>query len=62
MLSGFELYPRWVPLIKKVVLLLFLSKVYTGRHCLHFSSLAYNLTHRSRTHIYKLNSKVERVD
>ena len=48
--------------IKKVVLLLFLSKVYIGRHCLHFPSLAYDLTHRRRSHIYELNSKVERVD
>ena len=32
------------------------------RHCLHFSSLAYNLTHTSRGRIYELNAKVERAD
>lgn len=32
------------------------------RHCLHFSSLAYDWTHRSRGRIYVLNSKVERAD
>ena len=30
-------------------------------HCLHFISLAYDLTHRGRGHRYKLNSKVERT-
>ena len=32
------------------------------RHCLHFSSLEYDLTHRSRGRIYELNAKVERAD
>ena len=32
------------------------------RHCLLFSSLAYDLTHRSRGGIYELNAKVERAD
>ena len=32
------------------------------RYCLHFSSLAYDLTHRSRGRIYELNAKVERAD
>ena len=32
------------------------------RHCLHFSSLAYDLTQRSRGRIYELNAKVERSD
>ena len=29
-----------------------------SRHCLHFSSLSYDLTHRSRGRIYELNAKV----
>ena len=33
-----------------------------GRHCLYFSLLAYDLTHRSRDRIYELNAKVERAD
>ena len=32
------------------------------RHCLHFSSSAYDLNHRSRGRIYELNAKVERAD
>ena len=32
------------------------------RHCLHLSSLAYDLTHRNRNHIYELHAKVERAD
>ena len=31
-------------------------------HCLHFSTLAYDLTRRSRCRIYKLNAKTERAD
>ena len=35
---------------------------YIRRYCLHFSSLAYDLTHGSRGRIYKLNRKIERAD
>ena len=33
----------------------------TSWHCLHFSSLTYDVTHRSHGHLYQLNSKVERA-
>ena len=31
-------------------------------YCLHFSSLTYNLTLRSRGYVYELNAKLERAD